>query len=107
MVQPVEYQPDDTAASPVSQLQRLWMNGGFAITAQFPPPLTSQAGEFVAQVASWAIRFDALLTADAPEGAIALSSLTMAVLLRRAGLETIVQMSGRDRNRLALQSDML
>jgi methylenetetrahydrofolate reductase (NADPH) len=49
----------------------------------------------------------AVLVADAADRAVALSSLAQAVLLRRSGLTPIVQLSGRDRNRLALQSDLL
>ncbi|HEY7414216.1 MAG TPA: hypothetical protein VH593_03420, partial [Ktedonobacteraceae bacterium] len=40
-------------------------------------------------------------------GAVALSSLAYAVLLKRAGIEPIVQAHGRDRNRLALQGELL
>jgi len=69
--------------------------------------LTAGAGSFIEQVAAQANLFDAVLSVDAPGGAVALSSLAMAVLFRRAGIEAIAQFSGRDRNRLALQSDIL
>jgi hypothetical protein len=91
----------------VSNLQRLWEVGGFAITVQPPPPLTAAAGDVVEQVAAQANLFDAVLAADAPGSAVALSSLALAVLFKRAGIEAIAQFSGRDRNRLALQSDIL
>jgi hypothetical protein len=106
MAQPVQYQPDDRAISPISKLQRRWAHGGFAITAQLPP-LNTGAEAFVEQIASGVRLCDAVLTADAPGGAIGLSSVALAVLLRRVGVEPVMQMSGRDRNRLALQSDML
>lgn len=107
MVQPVQYQPDDRAISPISHLQQRWVGGGFAITAQLPPLLAVGAGAFVEQIATQLSHFDAVLTADAPGGMVALSSLAMAALLQRAGGETMMQMGGRDRNRLALQGDML
>lgn len=69
--------------------------------------MTAGAGSFIEQVAAQANLFDAVLSVDAPGGAVALSSLAMAVLFRRAGIEAIAQFSGRDRNRLALQSDIL
>jgi hypothetical protein len=90
-----------------SALQRLWKRDALAMTLQVPPPLSAQVEDFVAQVGEQAGLFDAVLVADAPAGAVALSSLAMAVLFKRAGIETIVQLSGRDRNRLALQSDLL
>lgn len=95
------------SVSQVSNLQRLWEGGGFALTVQPPLPLTAAAGDFVEQVAALANLFDAVLLADAPDGAVALSSLAAAVLLKRVGIEAIVQIRGRDRNRLALQSDIL
>ncbi len=88
-------------------LQRLWESGELAMTLQVPPPLSAQAEDFVARVGEQAGLFDAVLSAEAPSGAVALSSLAMGVLFKRAGIETIVQLSGRDRNRLALQSDLL
>src|SRR5215475_13403754 len=90
-----------------SRLQQLWARGGFAITLQFPPLLTTRAEQLVEQMATWMTDFDAVLTGDASDGAVALSGLAMAVFFQRAGIETIVQVSGRDRNRLALQSDIL
>ncbi len=90
-----------------SNLQRRWAGGGFALTAQLPPLMKASAGAFVEQMATQISRFDAVLTVESPVGTVGLSSLAMAVLLRRAGVETVAQMSGRDRNRLALQSDML
>lgn len=107
MVQPVQYQSEDRAISPISYLQRRWAHGGFAITAQLPPLQDVNAGTFVEQIATQVSHFDAVLIDDAPGGRVAVSSLAMAVLLKRAGVETMVQMSGRDRNRLALQGDML
>lgn len=109
MAQPVKYQSNNnnSAKGQVSNLQQIWDGGGFAITVQLPLFLTAEAGDLIAQVATQANLFDAVLTADAPDGAVALSSLAMAVLLKRVGVETIVQFSGRDRNRLALQSDIL
>jgi hypothetical protein len=95
------------SVSQVSNLQRLWESGGFAITVQPSLPLTGAPGGFVEQVAAHANLFDAVLVADPPGGAVALSSLAAAVLLKRIGIEAIVQISGRDRNRLALQSDIL
>jgi hypothetical protein len=88
-------------------MQRTWKDGGFTITVQPPLPLTTDASSFVEQLAAQSAFFDAVLVAEAPGGAVTLSGLAVAVLLKRRGIEPIVQVSGRDRNRLALQSDLL
>lgn len=95
------------AIGQVSNLQCLWEAGGFAITVQLPPILTADPGNVIAQIAAHTHLFDAVLAADAPGGAIGLSSVAIAVLLKRVGIESIVQFNSRDRNRLALQSDIL
>ncbi len=107
MVRSVKEQTNRPFTGPVSNLQRLWESGENVLTLQLPPLLTADASDFVKQVAVQARQFDAVLAASASSGEITVSSLAMAVLLKRAGIETIVQVSGRDRNRLALQSDLL
>ncbi len=106
MVHRVQDQSGDTTITIVSRLQQQWARGSFVLTVQLPPLLTASAG-IIEQIAAHASSFDAVLVPDSPGGAVALSSLAMAVLLWRAGVEAVVQMSGRDRNRLALQSDIL
>lgn len=107
MAQPVKDQSNHALISQTSNLQRLWESDSFALTIQLPPLLTANASDYVQQIAAQAHLFDAALTADAPDGAVALSGMAMAVLLKRVGIETMVRISGRDRNRLALQSDLL
>ncbi|HZU68931.1 MAG TPA: hypothetical protein VFA09_16770 [Ktedonobacteraceae bacterium] len=107
MLQPVQDQSDYPLTGQTSRLQRLWESGGFALTLQLPPLLTAETGNIMKKIVARAPAFDAVLTVDAPDGAIAVSSLATAVLLKRAGIEAIVRISGRDRNRLALQSDLL
>lgn len=52
-------------------------------------------------------RVDAVNVTDQPGAAMKLGSLAMAYLLKQRGLEPILQLTCRDRNRLALQSDVL
>ena len=107
MVQQAQYQPGDTAITFVSRLQKQWARGGFVLTVQLPPLVSANPNDIIEQIAAHTGSFDAVLAPDSPSGAVALSSLALATLLRRAEVEAVVQMSGRDRNRLALQSDML
>lgn len=107
MIHRVQGQSGDTTVNPVSRLQQQWVRGSFVLTVQLPPLLTARTQGIIEQIAARTSGVDAVLAPDAPGGVVALSSLATAVLLRRAGVEAVVQMSGRDRNRLALQSDML
>ncbi len=107
MLRPVQDQSEYPLTGQTSRLQRLWESGGFALTLQLPPLLTAGASNVVKQIASQIPAFDAVLAVEAPDGAIAISSLAMAIMLKRAGMEAVVQIGGRDRNRLALQSDLL
>jgi len=99
MVHRVQDQSGDTAVNPVSRLQQQWARGSFVLTVQLPPLLTASAQGIIEQVATYVTNFDAVLAPDAPGGVVALSSQAMAALLRRAGVEAVVRMSGRDRNR--------
>jgi 5,10-methylenetetrahydrofolate reductase len=103
----VKHSLHNQASADISRLQGIWERGGFAMTVQPSLPLTADAGGFVEQLAAQSASFDAVLVAEMPGGAVTLSPLAMAVLLKRRGIEAIVQVSGRDRNRLALQSDLL
>ncbi len=107
MVQPANHPSTGNVASSVSRLQQRWAGGGFALTVQLPPLFTLQVRDYIEQAALHADCFDAVITADAPGGAVALSSMAYAILLQRAGIEPVVQLNGRDRNRLALQGELL
>ena len=107
MVRSLKEQMNRPFSGPVSNLQRLWESGENVLTLQLPPLLTADASDFVKQVAVQARQFDAVLVVNPSSGEVAVSSLAMALLLKRAGMEPIIQVSGRDRNRLALQSDLL
>jgi len=50
---------------------------------------------------------DAANVTDSNRAQVAMSSFAAALLVRDAGVEPIVQMTGRDRNRIAIQSDLL
>ena len=81
--------------------------GRFAVTAEITPPVTSDATVLLER----ARRLKGLATAvnvtDGAGAKVHLSSLVAAHLLRENGVEPILQMTCRDRNRLALQSDLL
>lgn len=97
----------EEAVRPIFGLQRLWENGGFALTIQPPSLLTPRPGVLFERIVAQTRGYDAVLAAEAPGGAVALSSMALAVLFQRAGMPSIAQLSGRNKNRLALQGDIL
>lgn len=107
MIQPSKHRSENQLAAPASNLQRLWEDGDRAYTLQLPPISTPWAEPVIERLAARSGDMDAALVADAPGGAIALSAMAQAVLIQRAGLPALVQIHGRDKNRLALQSEIL
>ena len=88
------------------KLARQIAGGGFIVTAEVLPP-TSADGEALERAArALGDKPSAVNVADNHFG-IALSSLAAAAVLARAGLDPVVQIVTRDRNRIALQSDLL
>jgi methylenetetrahydrofolate reductase (NADPH) len=81
--------------------------GAFVVTAELPPPVATDAEAFIAR----ALPLKGLATAvNVTDGAGArphMSSLAAAHFLLSAGIEPILQMACRDKNRLALQSELL
>lgn len=91
----------------ISQLQHKLDTGGFVITAEVCPPKGCDCGEFLAGAASLANRVDAINVTDNQGANMRISPLAAASLLMREGIEPILQLTCRDRNRMALQSDLL
>jgi methylenetetrahydrofolate reductase (NADPH) len=90
---------------PDSQLSRKIENKEFVVTAEYLPRSTTTAADI--ESAAAALRgLTAVNVADNHYG-VALSSLAASVALSRAGIEPVLQIVTRDRNRIALQSDLL
>lgn len=90
-----------------SALVRRLLGGEFAITAEIVPPLSARAEDVVARARSLAPLVDAVNVTDGAGARIAMSSLAAAAVLAREGIEPVLQFTCRDRNRLALQADMI
>jgi len=91
----------------LSNLAALLRQGEFVVTAELNPP-KSASGTLVKRRAE-ALRgsVDAVNVTDSNRGVAAMAAIPAALLVREAGLEPIVQVTGRDRNRIALQADVL
>ncbi|MCZ6844283.1 MAG: methylenetetrahydrofolate reductase [Alphaproteobacteria bacterium] len=90
-----------------SALVRTLLAGEFAVTAEIVPPLSSDPASLIAKARPLLGLVDALNVTDGAGARSHLSSLVAAGLLVQEGHEPILQFTTRDRNRLALQSDVL
>ncbi len=83
--------------------------GRFVITAEIDPPRGLNARRALQGAARLRLAgIDALNVADSPMARVRMSAFALAVLLRQQlGLETIVHLTTRDRNVMALQSDLI
>ncbi|MCK4728983.1 MAG: methylenetetrahydrofolate reductase, partial [Desulfobacterales bacterium] len=90
-----------------SNLERILESGQFAVTAECGPPKGSSPK--VIQRKGEILKFccDALNVTDNQTAIVRMSSLSGCVLLKELGVEPVLQMVVRDRNRLALQGDIL
>ena len=91
----------------MSNLASLLRQGEFVVTAELNPP-KSASGEVVrrrAGVLKGSV--DAVNVTDSNRSIAAMAAIPAALLVREAGVEPIVQVTGRDRNRIALQADLL
>lgn len=100
----------DNSTAPATQpraLKDVLDTHGFAVTAEVTPPLAGEAGPLLAKALPLKGHVDAVNVTDGASARIHLSSVAAAVLLRQNGIEPVLQVTCRDRNRIALQSDLL
>lgn len=77
------------------------------ITAEVAPPVSADPGALLEKVRPLQGRVDAVNVTDAAGARPAMSSLAGAVLIKQIGIEPVMQMTCRDRNRIAIQGDVL
>jgi len=88
-------------------LSRKMGENRFVITAELAPPHGSQMDDFLRMAAFVAPHVDAINVTDNQGANMRMTPLAAAALLVREKIEPIMQITCRDRNRLALQSDLL
>jgi methylenetetrahydrofolate reductase (NADPH) len=94
-------------ARPHSLLEALLRSGEFAVTVEMQPSNGADPEEVRRLAAGLRGRVDAANCTDNPAARPHLSSLAAAALVVQSGVAPIVQLTCRDRNRLALQADLL
>lgn len=91
----------------MSGLEKVLTAGHFAVTAEIGPPKHADAGQVREVARLLASCTDAQNITDNQAATVRLCSLAGAIHVREAGGEPVLQMTTRDRNRIALQSDLL
>ncbi|HEX5772852.1 MAG TPA: methylenetetrahydrofolate reductase [Geomobilimonas sp.] len=91
----------------ISQLQQKLAAGQFVVTSEVCPPKGADCGEFLAKARALKERVDAINVTDNQGANMRIAPLAVAALLVREGIEPVYQVTCRDRNRMALQSDLL
>src|SRR5215831_4795873 len=92
---------------PASRLEALLRARQFAITAEITPPVSCVAQDLLRKARPLARLADAVNVTDGAGARAHLSAPIAASLLVREGIEPILQFTCRDRNRLALQADLM
>ncbi|MDH3594326.1 MAG: methylenetetrahydrofolate reductase [Rhodospirillales bacterium] len=88
-------------------LESLLAAGRFVVTAEVTPPLSADAGVLLARAAPLKGKADAVNVTDGAGARATMSSLAAAAILVRAGIEPVLQVACRDRNRIALAADLI
>ncbi len=89
-----------------SRLAKKIAAGDFIVTAELLPQASTAILEIEAAISSFGNGITAVNVADNPHGPL-LSSLAGSLVLVKAGMEPVYQIVTRDRNRIAIQSDLL
>lgn len=90
-----------------TNLERVLDNGRFAVTAEAGPPKGPGSAVIIKKAELLRQFCDAVNITDNQTAVVRMSSLAGCVLLRQQDVDPVMQMVVRDRNRIALQSDVL
>src|ERR1700687_3385754 len=106
-VDPCDPLPPIAGHSSRGRLERLLREGKFAVTAELNPPDSADPQEVYDRALVLSEVCDAINATDASGANVHMSSVGICSLLTRAGYAVVMQISCRDRNRIAIQGDVL
>jgi methylenetetrahydrofolate reductase (NADPH) len=90
-----------------TNLEKVLAEGHFAVTSELGPPKGTSA-DFVRRKAEVLRKYvDAVNITDNQTAVVRMSSVAACAILKQMGLDPVMQMTCRDRNRIAIQSDIL
>lgn len=107
LVDPGDPLPRLPGHSSDGRLERVLRSGRFAVTAELNPPDSADAREVYDRALVLAEVCDAINAVDASGANTHMSSVGICSLLTRAGYAVVMQIACRDRNRIAIQGDVL
>jgi len=90
-----------------SHLQKVLESGHFSVTSEIGPPMSADASFVRKRAADISGLVDAANVTDCQAAVVRMSSVAASYLALQEGVEPILQMTCRDRNRIAIQSDLL
>ncbi|MHC4221847.1 MAG: methylenetetrahydrofolate reductase [Planctomycetota bacterium] len=90
-----------------SKLQQILNAGQFAMTAETSPPDSASAEVVLNRVHCLKDIADAVNVTDGASARVHMSALAAAAIMAREGIDPVLQLTTRDRNRLALQGDVV
>ncbi|MDQ1334126.1 MAG: methylenetetrahydrofolate reductase [Thermodesulfobacteriota bacterium] len=90
-----------------SRLEKVLKTGGLAVTSECGPPRGAVPEKIREKAAMLKGYVDAINVTDNQTAVVRMSSLAACIFIRQMGLSAILQMVARDRNRIAMQSDIL
>jgi len=90
-----------------SRLERILRSGKFAVTGECGPPRGADPEVIRKKCALLKDKADAFNITDNQTSVVRMSSISSSVIMMQQGLEPVMQMVCRDRNRIAIQSDIL
>jgi methylenetetrahydrofolate reductase (NADPH) len=90
-----------------SRLKKALLGGHFAVTAECGPPKGADPEAIKTKGTILKGYVDSVNVTDNQTGVVRMSSVAACAILREQGLDPVLQMVTRDRNRIALQSDVL
>ncbi|MDR2444027.1 MAG: methylenetetrahydrofolate reductase [Deltaproteobacteria bacterium] len=90
-----------------SRLEKVLVSGAFAVTGELGPPRHCSAHEVAEKAKHLVGNVDSVNITDNQTAVVRMSSLAAGLLAQKEGLEANMQMVCRDRNRIAMESDLL
>jgi methylenetetrahydrofolate reductase (NADPH) len=91
----------------VSHFAERLRSGRFALTAEIVPPVSCDPADLIEKARPLKGLADAVNVTDGAGANVHLGAVTAAALLVQAGIEPILQLTCRDRNRIALQGELI
>ena len=91
----------------MSRLKTALEGDGFVVTSELTPPKGTSLDSLLDRARGLSRHVDAFNLTDSHAARMAMAPMAVSHLLLDHGMEPIMQITGRDRNRIAIQSDLL